>query len=220
MKSDREVKRDVEHELRWDPELDAGDIEVAVADGVVTLAGVVGSYVEKLEAATAARRVAGVTGLANDIEVRLPGDAERPDPDIAGDVVSAIQGRLPTSAKHIRPVVKDGWVTLEGEAEWNYQREQAYLAVRRIPGIKGVTNFIKLVRSRPPANASEIKRTIEAAFRRSAELDVGRISVEANGTEVILKGTLQSWAKRQEAERVAWMAPGVSKVDNRIVISL
>ncbi|HJY51368.1 MAG TPA: BON domain-containing protein [Stellaceae bacterium] len=216
MRSDIDIKRDVEAELRWNPDIDATDIAVAVKNGVVTLTGFVRSYAQKLEAEQTAKRVTGVVAVANDIEVRLPIFNQRPDPEIARDAVAAIQNELPYSSDHIRVVVKDGWVTLEGRVEWNYQRERAERAVRRLRGVKGLTNLIQLQQRVPPA---EIKEKIEEAFRRSAELDAARITVETDGGAVILKGTVRSWAERQEAERAAWAAPGVTRVDNRIVIS-
>ncbi len=216
MRSDADIKRDVEDELRWDPDIDSTDIAVAVHNGVVTLSGFVRSYGQKVEAERDAKRVAGVVGVANDIEVRLPVLDERPDPDIVRDAVAALKAELPYSSENIKVVARNGWLTLEGAVEWNYARDRAETSVRRIRGVKGVTNAIAL---KPKVTPHEIRRKIEDAFRRSAELDASRISVEANGSEVVLRGTVKSWAERQEAERAAWAAPGVTKVDNRIAIS-
>jgi osmotically-inducible protein OsmY len=216
MRLDSDIKRDVEDELRWDPDIDATDIGVAVHNGVVTLTGFVRSYAQKTEAESAAKRVAGVVGLANDIDVRLPTIDQRPDPDIARDAVAALKSELPYSSEKLKVVVKNGWLTLEGMAEWNYVRERAQTAVRRIRGVTGVSNSIAL---KPTVAPHEIRRKIEDAFRRSAELDASRVTVEANGSEVVLRGTVRSWAERQEAERAAWAAPGVTNVDNRITIA-
>ena len=216
MKSDHEIELDVKDELQWDPNLDAADVAVSVEKGVVTLAGFVKNYADKYEAESAAKRVAGVLGIANDIEVRIPSVDERPDPEIARDAVAAIKNQLPISSEHIKVIVKDGWVTLEGRVEWQYQRNTAETAVRRIKGVRSVSNLIQL---KPRAQPSEIKRKIQDAFKRSAEVDANRITVEANGGEVVLKGTVRSWVEREEAERVAWAAPGVTKVEDRIVVS-
>jgi osmotically-inducible protein OsmY len=216
MRSDSEIERDVKDELQWDPDLDATDIAVSVKDGVVTLAGYVKSYTHKYEAEAAAKRVASVRAVANDLEVRLPSVDERPDPDIARDAVAAIKSQLPISSEHIKVVIKNGWVSLEGQVEWQYQRQTAEKAVRRIKGVKGVSNLIQLG---PRAQPEDIKRKIQEAFKRNAEVDANRIMVETNGSEVILKGTVRSWVEREEAERVAWSAPGVTKVEDRIAVS-
>ncbi len=215
MKSDTEIERDVREELKWDPDLDATDIAVSVKNGVVTLAGFTRSYTDRLEAELAAKRVAGVHAVANDIEVRLPAVDQRPDPDIARDAVAALKSELPISHDRIKIVVKDGWITLEGAVEWQYQKASAETAVRRVKGVKGVTNVIAV---KPKVEPSELKRKIMEAFKRNAEVDANRITVEASGSEVILKGTVRSWIEREEAERVAWSAPGITKVEDRIVV--
>ena len=215
MRPDSDIERDVKDELQWRPDLDATDIAVSVKNGVVTLTGFVHSYVDKYEAEAAAKRVAGVVGVANDIEVRLRNVDEKPDPEIAREAVAAIKSQLPYSWENIKVIVKDGWVHLEGEEEWQFQRDTAEKAVCRLRGVKGVSNLIKL---KPRAQPSEIKRKIQEAFKRNAELDANRIVVEAKGSEVILKGTVRSWAELEEAERVAWSAPGVIKVENQIVV--
>ncbi|KRQ08377.1 BON domain-containing protein [Bradyrhizobium manausense] len=217
MKSDSEIERDVRDELQWNPDLNAGDIAVSVRDGIVTLAGFTRSYTDRLEAEAAAKRVAGVHAVANDIEVRLPTIDQRPDPEIARDAVAALRSELPMSHDKIKVIVKDGWTTLEGTAEWQYQKTIAENAVRKIKGVKGVTNVIQL---RPAVQPTDIQRRIQEAFKRSATLDANRISVEARGSEVILNGTVRSWTEREEAERVAWSAPGVTHVEDRIVIGL
>lgn len=217
MRPDSDIKRDVEDELRWDPDIKSDDLAVAVKNGVVTLTGFVRSYGQKLQAEADAKRVAGVVGVANDIEVRLPSVDQRPDPDIARDAVAALKANLPYSWEQIKVIVKNGWVTLEGDVEWNYQRERAENSVRRIRGVRGVINSVNV---RPKAAPSEIKQKIEEAFRRNAEIDASNITVTTNGSEVVLSGTVRSWAERREAERAAWAAPGVTKVDNRITISV
>jgi osmotically-inducible protein OsmY len=215
MRSDIDIKRDVEDELRWDPDIHSDDVGVAVKDRVVTLTGFVRSYGQKLQAEADAKRVTGAVAVANDIDVRLPVIDQRPDPEIARDVVAALKAQLPYSWEAITAVVKNGWVTLEGQVEWHYQRERAESAIERIKGVKGVTDSIQV---KPKVAPSEIKHKIQEAFRRNAEIDANRITVEPLGSEVVLRGSVRSWAERREAERAAWAAPGVTKVDNRITI--
>jgi osmotically-inducible protein OsmY len=215
MRSDSDIKRDVEAELKWDPDIDSSDVAVTVKAGVVTLAGFVRSYAQKIEAERDAKRVGGVVGVANDLQVRLPVIDERPDPEIAREAASTIKVQMPYSWQSIKVVVANGWITLEGEVEWNFQRKRAESAVRHWKGVKGVINKIII---KPSVTPTEIKRKIEEALKRRAEIDAYNITVEANGGEVVLKGTVRSWAERQEAQRAAWSAPGVTKVDNQIVV--
>lgn len=215
MISDSEIKKNVEAELLWDPNIKTTDIGVSVKSGVVALSGYASSYVQKYQAETDAKRISGVTGVANDIEVRLPAVDQKSDPELARDAVTALKMQLPTTHESFKVIVRNGWVTLEGSTEWQYLKERAESTVRHLVGINGVANNIVVS---PKISPIEIKRKIEEAFKRSAEIDANRIIVETNNDEVTLKGTVHTWFERKEAERVAWLAPGVRKVDDRISI--
>jgi len=212
--TDLELKKKVEDELNWEPSVNAAEIGVAVKSGIVTLSGNISSYWQKFSAERAAGRVSGVKAVVNELEVRLP-SSERTDEDIARAAVNHLNWAVSVPADRIKVTVSKGWITLAGTVEWNYQRVAAENAVRHLIGVKGVSNLIEV---KPQVSKGEVKAAIEAALKRSAELDASRITVETDGDRVILRGTVRSWAERNEAERAAWKAPGVRMVDNRITV--
>jgi osmotically-inducible protein OsmY len=213
VRTDREIQTDVLAELRWDSSVQANEIGVAVKDGVVTLSGVVDTYLKKWRAEEAAHRVSGVTAVANDITVRTIG--ERTDTDVAAAAVHALKWNASVPAEKIQVTVEKGWVTVRGEVEWQYQRQEAERVVRRLWGVKGVSNLITV---KPLASPTDLKNKIEDALIRSAEVDAKNITVEVQGSKAVLKGRVRTWSERQEAERTAWLAPGITSVDNQITL--
>jgi len=214
IRTDEEIQRDVLDELKWDPHVQINEIGVAVKDGIVMLTGWVDSYLKKLAAENAAHRVRGVKAVANDIEVRLPGSAERTDADLAKAVLDALRWDAAIPAGKLDVTVSHGWVTLRGEVEFAFEKRDAERVVQRLAGVKGVTNLIT-VRSHPLP--SDLKQNIEKALVRNAETDAQRITVEVEGSKVILRGTVRSYAEKKAAEDTAWSSPGVTEVENRIV---
>jgi osmotically-inducible protein OsmY len=211
--TDQEIQADVLAELRWDSSVQANEIGVSVKDGVVTLSGTVDTYLKKWRAEEAAHRVNGVVAVANDITVRTIG--ERTDADIAAAAVHALKWNASIPADKIQVTVDKGWVTLKGDVEWQYQRQEAERVVRRLWGVKGVSNLILV---KPQISPTDLKKKIEDALVRSAEVDAKNITVEVQGGKAILKGRVRTWSERQEAERTAWLAPGVTSVDNQITL--
>lgn len=214
--TDEQIQREVLAELAWEPRIRPNEIGVVVKDGVVALTGWVDSYTKRWAAEEAAHRVRGVKAVANEIEVRLPGAAERTDADIAAAAIQALRSDVFVPADKVDVTVSKGFVTLRGTVDWQFQKEDAEKAVRRLPGVKGVLNGITV---KPPMTPSDLKKKIEEALVRSAQTDAARITVEVHGSKVILRGIVRSWAEKQEAERTAWSAPGVTEVDNRITVA-
>jgi osmotically-inducible protein OsmY len=213
--TDRDLQEHVQKALDWEPSIDSADIGVSVENGVVTLRGDVRSYSEKAAAERVALRVYGVKAVANDVNVRLGDSQKKSDTDIAQAVVSALRWNTVVPDEKITIAVSDGWVTLKGKVDWEYQRAAAAHAVRDLTGVRGVTNMISL---EPHISASDVKSKIEAALKRSAEVDARRIYVGVTDGKVILSGNVHSSFERDEARRAAWAAPGVNEIDDRIAI--
>ena len=214
MKTDHEIQHDVMEELRWEPALNATEIGVAVHNGIVTLSGHVTFYSEKLAAEKAAKRVKGVKAVAEDIEVKLA-DGNLSDTQVAENIVRAFEANTMIPDEKIQVKVDKGWVTLEGEVSWLYQKEAAAQAITYLGGVKGVSNWINV---KPGVNATIIKENIRKALERSANLEANNIVIDTAGSKVILRGSARSWTERKEVERAAASAPGVTEVDDQLVI--
>lgn len=212
-----ELQKKVLEALDWEPSLDASRIGVAASGGVVTLTGQVQSYADRWTAERVVKQLFGVKALANDLEVRLPGDARRTDTDLASAALKALEWDVQVPHQRIKLRAAEGWITLEGQVEWQFQREAAERAVRHLLGVRGVSNQITLTAKVTP---SDLKNRIEAALKRNAELEARKIRVETRGGTVVLDGTVHSWAEREQAERAVWAAPGVAVVEDRLAVTV
>lgn len=213
--TDRELKEQVLNALDWEPSIDAGEIDVAVEENVVTLRGRVGSFAQKLAAERVTLGVYGVKRVANDLEVVLAPVYERTDTDIAQAAVEALKWNAVVPRDRVTVAVSNGWVTLNGTLDWQYQRDAADRTVRDLTGVRGVTNDIAV---KPRVSTTDVQAKIEEAFRRNAEIDARRVSVAAQNGQVTLTGNVRSWGERQEATRAAWAAPGVTQVIDRLAV--
>lgn len=215
MKSDSQLQHDVMAELEWEPSVDHADIGVAVNDGVVTLSGFVKSYPEKLAAEKAARRVVGVKAIAEEIKVRFASDPRTADHEIAKRILDMFAWSVSVPDDKIKVKVEHGWVTLSGTVDWHYQSAEARKLAGKISGVTGVSNLIE-VKQLPTAH--DVKDRIMAAFTRQADLDASTVTVLTDGSKVTLGGRVRAWSERGIAERAAWAAPGVTRVDDNIVV--
>ena len=215
MKTDAQLQKDVMEEIKWEPSTTAAQIGVSAANGVVTLNGTVATYAEKWAVERATQRVEGVKGIAEEITIKLSGLHARTDAEIAEAAVSSLKSHV-WVPNDIQAIVAQGWVTLKGQVNWEYQRTAAKDAVCFMAGVKGVTNDITL---KPTAQPSAVKDAIEKAFVRNAEIDAGTVKVAADGGAVTLSGSVRSWGEKDQAGAAAWNAPGVNSVQNDIAVA-
>jgi osmotically-inducible protein OsmY len=216
MKTDTQLQSDVIAELSWEPSINSEEIGVEVKDGIVTLAGHVGSYAEKIDAERAAMRVSGVRALAVEMDVRLPGSSTRTDADIARSVGNVLEWTTYLPKDAVKILVESGRVTLSGEVTWEYQRQAAVSAVRYLMGVKSVNDQIAIT---PKISAPVVKTDIETALKRRAQKDANAISVSVHGTDVTLSGKVHSWSERELATHTAWGTPGVRRVVDNITLT-
>jgi osmotically-inducible protein OsmY len=217
MKTDLQLQRDVLDELKFEPSIREAEIGVAAKDGVITLSGFVDSYADKHAAERAAERVSGVKAVAEDIEVKLPGMFQRSDTDVAHAAVNALRWDIRVPDDRIKLRVENGWIFLEGDVEWQFQKSAAVAAVRNLTGVKGVSNFVQLKPKR--VSTAEVSGKIKDSLRRHAERDADSITVESKNGRVTLRGRVSSYAERRAVETAAWQAPGVTTVDDQIAVA-
>ena len=216
MKTDSNLQFDVLEELKWEPGIDHEKIGVSVDMGVVALSGIVTSYAEKLLAESTARRIKGVRAIAEDITVRYPFDAKTSDAEIAKRVADLLQWDPLVPDDKINVTVENGVVRLRGDVEWNYQKDLAFKDTSKIGGVVRIDNWIQVS---PSVNTADVRERIEQAFERQADLETEKIHVRAEGQKVILEGKVSSWSKRNIAERAAWAAPGVTQIEDKLLVS-
>ena len=216
MKTDAQLQQDIIAELKWEPSVHAAEIGVEVRDGIVTLAGHVSSYAEKWNAERAAQRVSGVKALAVEMDVKLSGSGKRTDADVARSVENVLHWNSTLPKDSAKVMVENGWITLSGEVDWEYQRQAAAKAVRYLSGVTGVSN--QIVIKKPTVSLSAVKSDIEAALKRRATANAHKISVEVHGADVTLTGRVDNWSEREAARHSAWGTPGVGNVVDNITV--
>jgi osmotically-inducible protein OsmY len=216
MKSNEQLQKDVQDAIKWEPLLNAAEIGVTAKDGVVSLTGVVNSYSKKMQAEDAAKNVAGVTAVVEEIEIKYDGGWSKGDNEVANEVVAAIKGNWEVPKDKVKVKVENGWVTLDGEVEWNYQRDAAKTAIVNLAGVRNVSNNIT-IKSQSGSDLIE-KGAIECALDRSWSLDDQDIDVEVKNHNVTLTGVVDSIYQKEEAGRIAWNAPGVWSMKNELVV--
>lgn len=217
MKTDSQIQKDVMDQLSWEPYLNAAQIGVAVKNGIVTLSGQVDTYSKKLIAENAAKKISGVKAIAEDIQIGVSPVYNKTDAEIAEAVLNALKWHTAVQEDKIKIKVEDGYVRLEGEVEWNFQRKNAASAIENLAGVRSVINLITV---KPKVSSSDIEEKINEAFKRSATIDAGKITAEVIGNKAILRGKVRSFAEKEDAENAAWFAPGITSVDSKIEIEI